>query len=127
MSDAMTLDEMLANADEAGARAMPVAPSMTEEMQRIAKRGEEEGKRQAAAHFLYGMMTTNETLFDSKPDAGQLLDDAITHFLAALQAEIGKGYASNCAATLIRNIALFLDPGKRDRVLMALEIEGRNR
>lgn len=124
MTQAMTLDEIVTQAD--GFRAL--VPPLTDDMRRMMARTRAETARETSAHFLYTMLLSIETLFDgSKPQAGQLFDDAITHFLASLKAELGDGYTSNCAAIMIRNIALFLDGRKRDLVLAALDVEGKSR
>lgn len=72
------------------------------------------------------MLLAVETLAQgNKLVAGRAFDDALTHFLADLRAELGDGFAANAAALLIRNIALFLPEQKRDMVLAALDAGGR--
>lgn len=119
----MTIDQILKQAD--GFRAL--APSMTDEMRRMVTRAKAETADEASAYFLHAMLLAIENLAQgNKLVAGRAFDDALTHFLADLKAELGDGFAANAAALLIRNIALFLSGAKRDMVLAALDIEGKS-
>lgn len=94
------------------------------ELDKLLTRTKLDAADEAAAYFLQCLMIGIENLAQgNKLVAGRAMDDALTHFLADLKAEIGAGYASNAAELLIRNIALFLTPKKRDMVLAALDSE----
>lgn len=122
MSREMTLDAILDQADNFRAPAV----SMTEEVRRVVQRAKAETADEASAYFLHAMLLAIENLAQgNKLVAGRAFDDALTHFLADLKAELGDGFAANAAALLIRNIALFLDGRKRDMVLAALDVEGK--
>jgi hypothetical protein len=123
MSQEMTLDAILHQAD----RFQSPAVSMTEEVRKVVQRAKAETADEASAYFLHAMLLAIENLAQgNKLVAGRAFDDALTHFLADLKAELGHGFASNAAALLIRNIALFLDGRKRDMVLAALDVEGKS-
>ncbi len=129
MSDAMTLDEVLASADsykKASSNIAPLAADVRKLVDRAELRGEIKGVREASITFLHNLLATIEAMHNgSKPDTGQILNDTVIIFLASLKAELGDTYGSHCAASMIRNIALALSPQKQARVLAALEVEAK--
>lgn len=114
-----TLDEILDRAD-ARSKAVLMQPM---DVRQLVAREKNRTAEEASSYFLHAMLLAIETLGGgNKLMAGRAFDDALTHFLADLKAELGDGFASNAAGLLIRNIALFLAAEKRDRVLAALEV-----
>jgi hypothetical protein len=94
------------------------------ELRAYVDRAKAETSDEAASYFLQAIMIAIENLSGgNKLAAGRAIDDALTHFLADLKAEIGDVYASNAAQLLITNVALFLAPDKRDMVLAALDAQ----
>ena len=123
-SQALSIDAILAHAD--GVKPYKTS-ALSEEGRRLVARTKAETTDEASAYFLHAMLLAIETLAEgNKLVAGRAFDDALTHFLADLKAELGDGFSSNAAGLLIRNIALFLSPTKRNMVLAALDVEGKN-
>lgn len=117
---AFSIDAIIAQAESYKALAPPA------DIQRMLARAKAETADEASAYFLHAMLLAIENLAQgNKLVAGRAFDDALTHFLADLKAELGDGFAANAAGLLIRNIALFLRDTKRDMVLAALDTEGR--
>ena len=102
--------------DEIVNRGPPTLPSPAtlavlqhEEVRRAVVRAKYEAQEEVGIHFLQAFFIATETLpGSSKLVSGRMLDEALTGFLAGLKAELGDGFASNAAAHLIRNLALFL-------------------
>ena len=119
--------------ETAGRVGPPPLPTLTdaqlladERVQRLIVKVKLDQADEASAYFLHAMLLAIEHLAQgNKLVAGRAFDDALTHFLADLKAELGEGFAANAAALLIRNIALFLPPTKRDQVLTAVNVVGK--
>lgn len=128
MPEPLRLDEVVAAAKTPPTvpRVPPPVPvtMMPNELRAYVDRAKAETSDEAASYFLQAIMIAIENLSGgNKLAAGRAIDDALTHFLADLKAEIGEVYASNAAQLLITNIALFLSPEKRDMVLAALDAQ----
>ena len=97
--------------------AEPLSVLQEDSVRRMLASAQEAAAGEASAYFLHSMLLAIETLANgNKMVAGRAFDDAMTHFLADLKAELGDEYATGAAILLIRNIALFLKPGDRDAV-----------
>ena len=126
MSEPLRLDEIVQ-----GVKGPPTVPRIPpplpvtlspQELRGYVDRAKQETADEASSYFLQSHMLAIETLSGgNKLAAGRAIDDALTHFLADLKAEIGDVYAASAAKLLITNIALFLAPEKRDMVLAALD------
>lgn len=132
MNQQMTVAEILAHNQAVAGADVPLAALTDtqllqhEAVQRLIMRTKVDTADEASAYFLHAMLLAIEHLASgNKLVAGRAFDDALTHFLADLKAELGDGFAANAAALLIRNIALFLPPPKRDMVRAALDVEAK--
>ncbi len=115
MTQAMTLDEIIGEKTPVPA-----------EIRKAELRGELRGVRKSSETFLHNLLITIEAIHNgSKPDTGQILDDAVMLFLATLKAEIGPVYAASGAASMIHNFAEYLPKAKCDLVRAALDTEIR--
>lgn len=112
----MTLDQMV------GRNGVNPLPIPAQDVARALNQAKMESAEEASSYFLHAMLLAIENLAGgNKLFAGRAFDDALTHFLADLKAEFGDGFASDAAALLVHNIALFLDPARRDRVLAVID------
>lgn len=132
MNAPATVDAILRDFDKTRVAPPPV-PALTdsqllanERVQQLIVQSKIDAADEAGAYFLHIMLLGIENLANgNKLVAGRAFDDALTHFLADLKAELGEGFASNAAALLIRNLALFLRAKQRDLVLAALDVEAK--
>ena len=93
-----------------------------ESVQLAIDRARSETAQEAGTYFLGAiLMAIEASAKGSKLAVGQSFDDALTYFLADVKAELGDEMAIKGAICLIHNIALFLDPERRDKVMAALD------
>jgi hypothetical protein len=88
-----------------------------EDVRWLMARAETKGGQDVSSYLLYSMLLALETYSGGdKMRAGQIMDDALTHFLAEFKAALGDEATSAVAGSLIWNISLFLPAGPRDRI-----------
>lgn len=79
-----------------------------EDIKRAISRARRETAVEDASYYLQGHLGNISTLFGGDQlTVGGALDDAITHYLAGVKAELGAEICEQLALLLICNIALF--------------------
>lgn len=88
-----------------------------EDVRALVTRAEQKAAQDNSSYMLYSLLLAIETASEgNKLAAGQVFDDAITHFLAEYEAALGKEAVVIAARSMIHNIALFLPDKLRDQV-----------
>ncbi|HET6346366.1 MAG TPA: hypothetical protein VFH51_15640 [Myxococcota bacterium] len=88
-----------------------------EDVRWLMARAEQKGARDKASYLIFSLLLAVETYAQGdKMLAGQVMDDALTHFLAEYKAALGEEATLVATRALIHNIALFLPKQQRDAI-----------
>jgi hypothetical protein len=128
LNSGLSLDDIInapASIGHNGGPALPPPIPVTlspKELRAYVNRAKQETADEASSYFLHALLLAIETLAQgNKLAAGKAIDEALTHFLADLKAEIGEGYAASAAKLLITNVSWFLPDDRGNMVRAALD------